>query len=677
MGWGQVTEDQELGFSCVATRFNSVILNLACGEGKLAIATRSAQTFCTGMLLVAPTHALVASHLRQIADMCGISGHRLLTPGGDVGGSAAGWDAQTRAAVAALQACTTNSPGFVVVVCTPEALTHPVTRGVLAGCAQKRDCGLGVVAFDEHHVVFQWWQIRSDALAKAAGVVADVWDAARQQDPTGGAMRPLIIVMSSTLTDRDIDAIPAMHGMAGHEVIRSSMARHHVTLTLARLSASGQAVHRYVVDLVSKRGRNGPGIIVYVPSATGAVTMATAIQALLESIGGTYTADDVIAVTGKQNRDGAATLLAQFAAGSIRVAVVTEIWAQGISVPALDLVITQPCRFLELGVQVEGRLGRGKLRATPSEVHVLVTPGGHEAALLSTLVDEANARRALAAAERSKDERRILAARADLAAAERGVTSTTAVLQRYLPGHDVCADQVVAKYFGTPPPVNLTCDGRCNSCRLQNATETATSDKLLSETESQVLYGSLVLLGHSAGYHRISPASLREAILKNTGLPSVKTSQHAAATVEILYLAGFLTPVVGLTAAGGIELARHRVPGSKHYSLFYTCNLLDLVGAGYRTTHRYRSADKVPLKFGLPRVRLHLAAVTKRSRASSKGSTGGSSATKNSKKKKKPSKDITNAKRGRTPLAELTPNAALLLAQQPGRKRARGISKGK
>jgi len=360
MGWAQVTEDQERAFSCVATRFKSAILNLACGEGKLAIGIRSAQSFCTGMLLVAPTHALVASHLRQIGAMGGISGHRLLTPGGDVSGhhsgSAAGWDAQTRAAIAALQGCTTHSPTFVVIVCTPEALTHPVTRGVLAGCAQKRDCGLGVVAFDEHHVVFQWWQIRSDALAKAAGVVADVWDAARQQDPTGGAMRPLITVMSSTLTDRDVAAIPAMCGMHSHETIRSSMVRDHVTLTLARLSAGGKAVHRYVADLVLKRGRNGPGTIVYVPSATGAVTMATAIQALLESIGGTHTAENVIAVTGKQNRDGAATLLAQFAAGKVRVAVVTEIWAQGISVPAVDLVITQPCRGLELSAGVVSSL---------------------------------------------------------------------------------------------------------------------------------------------------------------------------------------------------------------------------------------------------------------------------------------------------------------------------------
>ena len=683
MGWAQVTEDQERAFSCVATRFKSAILNLACGEGKLAIGMRSAQAFCTGMLLVAPTHALVASHLRQIGAMGGISGHRLLTPGGDVSGhhsgSAAGWDAQTRAAIAALQGCTTHSPTFVVIVCTPEALTHPVTRGVLAGCAQKRDCGLGVVAFDEHHVVFQWWQIRSDALAKAAGVVADVWDAARQQDPTGGAMRPLIIVMSSTLTDRDIAAIPAMYSMLSHETIRSSMVRDHVTLTLARLSAGGQAVHRYIVDLVLKRGRNGPGTIVYVPSATGAIAMATAIQALLESIGGTYTADDVIAVTGKQNRDGAATLLAQFAAGKARVAVVTEIWAQGISVPAVDLIITQPCRGLELSVQLEGRVGRGALRATPSEVHVLLAPGGYEAALISTLVDEANARRALAAAERSKDEQRILAARADLAAAERGVTSTTAGLQRYLPGHDICADQVVAAYFGTPPPANLTCGGRCNACRLQNATETATSDKVLSETESQLLYGSLFLLAHSAEYHRLPPAKLREAILKNTGLSSVKTSQHAAAIVETLYLTGILTAVVGLTTAGGVELARRRVPASKHYSLYYTCDLLNLVGPGYRTTHRYGSADKVPIRFGLPRVRMHLAAVTKRSRApaSSKGSTGGSSATNNSKKnkKKKTGKDITTAKRGRPPLAELTPNAALLPGQQSGRKRARGMTK--
>jgi len=358
--------------------------------------------------------------------------------------------------------------GSVATLCSAHCSTHCATHAalvsptsVLAACAQKKNCGLGVVAYDEHQVMMQWWQIRRVALAKAAGVVSDIWDRARKRNPTTAAPRPLIVVMSGTMTDVDIAAVPALCGMIEPETIRSSMVRHHVNLKLVRLSAAGKPALQYVADLAGALGDGAPGILVYVPTATGVNAMASSLQVLFESSAHPgLSANDVVAVTGQKDRAGTATLLQQFAARKYKVMATTEVLAQGINVPAIDLVLYGFPNGHELSKQLEGRLGRGRLRDTRSTVHVLLTPAAYETALHAALSAESTARRALAAAERGGAAGHITDARADLVTAERGVASVGAELRRHLFGGDVCADHVWRSALQRALPCLPTSAGR-------------------------------------------------------------------------------------------------------------------------------------------------------------------------------------------------------------------------
>ena len=125
-GWVDITDEQELAHSAISTRLKSAVYNLAPGTGKLSLAVYGGMSFCNGMIIVCPTHPLAESHLMQLADMEGVTGHRLLPSGEDV--DSADWNEQTWAAIRAIESCTTSSPDFIVVVCTPEALAHQVTQ---------------------------------------------------------------------------------------------------------------------------------------------------------------------------------------------------------------------------------------------------------------------------------------------------------------------------------------------------------------------------------------------------------------------------------------------------------------------------------------------------------------------------------------------------------------------
>ena len=342
------------------------------------------------------------------------------------------------------------------------ALVSPTS--VLTACAQKKNCRLGVVAHDEHQVMRQWWQIRRVALAKAAGVVADIWDRARKLNPTTAAPRPLVVVMSGTMTTEDMAAVPALHGMIEPENIRSSVVRHHVNLKLVRLSASGKPARQHVANLVGTLNDGAPGILVCAPTATGVNAMTSFLQVLFESSAHPgLSANDVIAVTGQKDRAGTATLLQQSAARKFKVMGTTEVLAplaQGVNVPATDLVLCGFPNGHELSKQLEGRIGRGPLRDTRSTVHVLLTPAACEVALHAALSAESTTRHALAAAEKGGAADRIANARADLVTAERGVASVGAELRRHLFGGDVCADHVWRSALQRALPCLPTSAGR-------------------------------------------------------------------------------------------------------------------------------------------------------------------------------------------------------------------------